>query len=200
MVKRKDIAFSNKEVDLEHVDFIIFITRMHDITPPIVRLTPAWAAAAFMLGESIETSAGDPTEAGKARRVVGTNPFIVGSHAEGGNMFLRILRQNPGIQCFTLNTGCIGGLVRGQKITIKDSVKIVEMIARDEIAWRRDKFWGYEVPVEIPGVELDRFNPWNYYTDNQVKQLSRELKDERLNWLSQFPDLDQDIVNAVKAG
>ena len=31
-----------------------------------------------MLGESIETSAGDPTKAGQAKREVGTNPFIVG--------------------------------------------------------------------------------------------------------------------------
>ena len=165
MFKRKDIAFSDSRVDMEQVHFILFITRRHDILPPVVRLTPEWAAAAFMLGESIETSAGDPTEAGKALRVVGTNPFIIGSHAEEGNMFLSILRENPGIQCFILNTGNVGGMVRGQKITVRDSVKIIEMIARDKITWQRDDFWGYEVPSDIPGVELDRFDPKNYYSD-----------------------------------
>jgi len=79
MVKRGDIAFTDKDIDLEQVDFMFFITRRHDILPPVVRLSPEWGAAAFMLGESIETSAGDPTQAGKALRVVGTNPFIVGS-------------------------------------------------------------------------------------------------------------------------
>ncbi|MBE0480133.1 MAG: phosphoenolpyruvate carboxykinase, partial [Dehalococcoidia bacterium] len=138
MVKRRDIAFTDSQVDLGKVDFILFITRRHDILPPVARLDHEWAAAAFMLGESIETSAGDPTEAGRARRVVGTNPFIVGSHVEEGNQFLKILRANPGIQCFILNTGAVGGLGRGQKITVKDSVRILEMIAKDRIQWKRD--------------------------------------------------------------
>ncbi len=198
MVKRKDIAFTDDQIDVGKIDFILFITRRHDILPPVVRLSPEWAAAAFMLGESVETSAGDPTEAGKALRVVGTNPFIVGSHAEEGNIFLGILRENPSIQCFLLNTGNVGGMVRGQKITVRDSIKIIEMIARDRIAWRRDDFWGYDVPSEIPGVELERFEPGNYYSEEQIERLSYDLKGERLDWLSQFPALNQDILNAVK--
>ncbi len=198
MVKRKDIAFTDDQIDVGKVDFILFITRRHDILPPIVRLSPEWAAAAFMLGESVETSAGDPAEAGKALRVVGTNPFIVGSHAEEGNIFLSILRKNPSIQCFLLNTGNVGGMVRGQKITVRDSVKIIEMIAKDKVTWRRDDFWGYDVPSEIPGVELERFEPRNYYSDEQMERLSYDLKRERLDWLSQFSALHQDILNAVK--
>jgi len=198
MVKRKDIAFTDNQIDTEKVNFIVFITRRYDIMPPVVRLSPEWAAAAFMLGESIETSAGDPAEAGKALRVVGTNPFIVGSYAKEGNMFLNILKENPDIQCFILNTGHVGGMDRGQKITVRDSIKILEMIARDSITWQRDDFWGYEVPSAIRGVELDRFDPNNYYSDEQLEKLSRDLKRERLAWLSQFPSLNQDILNAIK--
>jgi len=198
MVKRGDIAFTDSQIDIGKVNFIIFITRRYDIMPPVVHLSPEWAAAAFMLGESIETSAGDPTQAGKALRVVGTNPFIVGSHAEEGNMFLSILRENPDIRCFILNTGHVGGMDRGQKITVRDSVKILEMIARDKITWQRNDFWGYDVPSEIPGVELDRFEPKNSYSDEQIEQLSQDLKRERLAWLAQFPSLSQDILNAIK--
>ena len=198
MVKRGDIAFTDSQIDIGKVNFIIFITRRYDIMPPVVHLSPEWAAAAFMLGESIETSAGDPTQAGKALRVVGTNPFIVGSHTDEGNMFLSILRENPDIQCFILNTGHVGGMDRGQKITVRDSVKILEMIARDKITWQRDDFWGYDVTSEIPGVELNRFEPKNYYSDEQIEQLSQDLKRERLTWLAQFPSLNQDILNAIK--
>lgn len=198
MVKRRDIAFTDNDIDLEKVDFAIFINRRQDILPPVVRLTPEWGAAAFMLGESVETSAGDPTEAGKARRVVGTNPFIVGPEDEEGNIFLSILRNNPGIQCFVLNTGQVGGTTRGQKITVRDSVKIIEMIARDKIVWQKDKFWGYEVPVEIPGVDLKQFDLDNYYPEEQIEEISEELKQERLKWLSQFKGLDRDIVNALR--
>ena len=198
MVKRRDIAFTDDEIDLEKVNFVIFITRRYDIMPPVVRLTPEWAAAAFMLGESIETSAGDPTQAGKALRVVGTNPFIIGEEEEEGNIFLSILRNNPDIQCFILNTGMVGGAERGQKITHRDSLKILEMIARDKIVWQKDEFWGYEVPVEMPGVDLNRFDLGTYYSEEQIKDLSDELKSERLEWLSQFRGLDQHIINAIK--
>ncbi len=198
MVKRRDIAFTDNEIDLEKVDYMVFITRRYDIMPPVVRLTPEWAAAAFMLGESVETSAGDPTQAGKPLRVVGTNPFIVGEEEEEGNTFLSILRNNPDIQCFVLNTGKVGGTDRGQKVTLPDSVKILEMIARDKIVWKRDEFWDYEVPVQIPGVELHRFGLSNYYPEEQIQQISEDLKQERLEWLSQFRGLNRDITNSLK--
>jgi phosphoenolpyruvate carboxykinase (ATP) len=162
-----------------------------------MRLSPEWAVAAFMLGESVETSAGDPAEAGKLRRVVGTNPFLIGSEDEEGNCFLSILRNNPGIQCFILNTGMVGGVERGQKITVKDSVKILEMIARDKIVWEKDEFWGYEVPVQIPGIDLNRFDLDNYYSKEQIQEISEDLKQERLEWLSQFKRLDKDIIKAI---
>jgi phosphoenolpyruvate carboxykinase (ATP) len=90
-------------------------------------------------------------------------------------------------------------MVRGQKITVRDSVKIIEMIARDKITWRRDDFWGYEVPLDIPGVELDRFDPKNYYSDEQIERISNDFKRERLTWLAQFPSLDKDILTAIKS-
>jgi len=197
MVKRRDIAFTDSEIDLEKVNCMVFITRRYDILPPVVHLSPEWAAAAFMLGESVETSAGDPAEAGKPRRVVGTNPFIIGSEEEEGNTFLGILRKNPDIQCFLLNTGMVGGKERGQKITVVDSVKILEMIARDKISWAKDEFWGYEVPVEIPGVDMRRFDLGSFYPPEQVQEISDDLKQERLQWLAQFKGLDKNIISAV---
>ena len=48
-----------------------------------------------MLGESIETSAGDPTKAGQSKRCVGTNPFIMGPEIEEGLRLKEILQNNP---------------------------------------------------------------------------------------------------------
>ncbi|GAH61572.1 unnamed protein product, partial [marine sediment metagenome] len=99
--------------------------------------------------------------------------------------------------CFILNTGKVGGEDRGQKITHKDSLKILEMIAKDKIGWKKDEFWGYEVPVEIPGVDLKRFDLSNYYPEEQVQVLSADLKQERLEWLSQFRSLSRDVITAI---
>ena len=72
------------------------------------------------------------------------------------------------------------------------------MIARDKIVWKKDEYWGYEVPVEIPGVDLKRFDLSTYYPEEQIKELSEGLKRERLEWLSQFERLDRDIINAIR--
>jgi phosphoenolpyruvate carboxykinase (ATP) len=197
MVKRSDIAYTDDQIDLEKVHFIFFITRSYDIVPPVARLTPEWAAAAFMLGESVETSAGDPTRAGQPLRVVGTNPFIIGSRAQEGNLFLDILRKNPDIQCFVLNTGMVGGVVSGQKIKLPDTLQIIEMVVREKIKWCKDEFWGYEVPEEIPGLDLSRFDLTKLYSDEEIKGLSERLKKERLGWLEEFTFLKPEVINAL---
>jgi phosphoenolpyruvate carboxykinase (ATP) len=197
MVNRHDIAFTDGSVDLDTVHNIIFITRHFHIVPPVMKLSPEWGAAAFMLGESVETSAGDPTQAGKSKRVVGTNPFIVGSEADEGNIFLDVLRKNPTIQCYLLNTGWVGGEHRGVKISVKDSARIIEMIARDTITWKPDEFWAYEVPEEVPGLDMERFDPQNFYPADEIDRANRELRDERRDWLQGFKDLDPNIVDAL---
>jgi len=197
MVKRSDVAFTDSSIDLPQVNNIVFITRRNDVVPPIAKLSPEWGAAAFMLGESIETSAGDPTMAGRAIRVVGTNPFIVGSEAEEGNIFLEILRKNPDIQCYNMNTGMFGG-TEGENITVKDSVRIIEMIARGTINWKHDDYWGFEVPKEIPGIDMERFNLANYYEPAVSEALSAALREERVEWLERFEDLDPKIINAIR--
>ena len=65
------------------------------------------------------------------------------------------------------------------------------------LSQKKDEFWGYEVPVQIPGVDLSRFNLSNYYPEEQIRELSKGLKQERLNWLSQFHSLNRDIINAI---
>jgi phosphoenolpyruvate carboxykinase (ATP) len=109
IVVRRELDFTDPRIDLDKVDLIFFITRRETIVPPAARLNSEQAAAFFMLGESIITSAADPTKAGQSVREVGTNPFIVGSEGEEGNIFYRIIKQNPGVQCFLLNTGGFGG-------------------------------------------------------------------------------------------
>lgn len=290
IVIRRELDFTDDSIDLDRVDYIYFITRRETIVPPVARLDMEQAAAFFMLGESILTSAADPTKAGLSVREVGTNPFIVGPKGEEGNIFYEILKNNPHIQCFLLNTGGFGGrdidrepehldspdsleklmkflkgerhedigkmielelrdgskaefktdLVRyevfqnfkrirsrnnlraviegieagrvpgsevelveidalaGQKIRIQDSAAIIREIARGRVEWRKDEYWGYEVPVSIPGLDLARFDPNRYYTDSEIKTFNDRLRGERVNWLGRFPELDPAIVGALE--
>ncbi len=200
VVLRRYIKGSGDGIDLAKANKIVFITRRNDVVPVCARLTAEQAAAYFMLGESIETSAGDPTKAGQAKREVGTNPFIVGPEFEEGNRLLAILRANPDMQAYILNTGSIGAKdgSPGDKITIKISTEIMKQIAKEGIAWEKDPDWGYEVPKSVPGVDLARYSPRAHYTPDQYRQLVDKLRQERRAWLAQFPGLDPAIPKAIE--
>lgn len=196
VVYRADMDYTDDSIDLKKADIIIFITRRKDVVPPVARLTPEQGAAFFMLGESIETSAGDPSKAGQALRCVGTNPFIVGPLHEEGNRFLEILRKNPDVQIFLLNTGSVGG-EKGQKISIFDSTEIIRQIAADGIRWEKDVLWGYEIPISVEGMDISRIDPRRYYSRIDFVELTNKLKKERLDWLSKFDGLNPEIVKSL---
>jgi phosphoenolpyruvate carboxykinase (ATP) len=290
IVARKELVDDNgvpqadDSIDLKSVGLVFFITRRDTIVPPVAKLTHDQAAAYFMLGESIITSAADPVRAGQSVREVGTNPFIVGSEGEEGNIFYEILAKNPKTQCYLLNTGSFGGrtvelgsgmlsekkyveaveryskgiahpkagsemtigenkfVVRnvkieaqanGQKvfdpkalgeileqvregkadaekirvfefaqlvadkITVQDSCTIIREIARGNVEWEKDAYWGYDVAKRIPGIELSRFNFKKYYSDEEHEGLNSELKSERIEWLSKFPEIRKEIARAI---
>ena len=200
IVIRKELDFTDKSIDLDRVDMMVFITRRKTIVPPIARLTREQAAAFFMLGESIESSAGDPTQAGKPLRVVGTNPFIIGPYEEEGNRFLEILEQNPHIECYLLDTGKYGahpGADDGIKITVYDSARLLADAARGTIRWRKDPDWGYEVADWAGDVDLRHFDPKAFYSEEEYQRLTSGLKEERRAWLAQFKGLDKRIVDAI---
>jgi phosphoenolpyruvate carboxykinase (ATP) len=200
VVLRKYIKGTGEGIDLDKANKIVFITRRNDVVPVCARLTPEQAAAYFMLGESIETSAGDPTKAGQAKREVGTNPFIVGPEAEEGNRLLAILRANPDMHAYVLNTGSIGANdgSPGEKVSIKASTEIMKQIAKEGIQWDRDADWGYETPTGVPGLDLAKYSPRTYYTAEKYRELVDKLRAERRAWLAQFPGLDPAIPRAVE--
>src|SRR6476659_9424066 len=201
VVLRKFIQGTSEGIDLDKANKIVFITRRNDVVPVCARLTAEQAAAYFMLGESIETSAGDPTKAGQAKREVGTNPFIVGPEAQEGKRLLEILRANPDMQAYILNTGSIGAKngSAGEKITIRISTEIMKQIAKEGIEWERDPDWGYETPKSVPGLDLAKYSPKTYYTPEQYRGLVDNLRAERRAWLAQFPGLGAAIPRAIEA-
>ena len=199
IVLRTEVGMTSDRVDLAKADLIFFITRNNTMVPPVARLTPEQAAAAFMLGESIKTSAADPAAKGEPVRCVGTNPFIVGDLAQEGNRFYEILQRSDGqLQCFLLNTGRAGGKA-GEKIKLRDSQSIIREIARGSVRWRQDRDWGYEVAAHVPGIEIERFDPTRFYSSEELTTLTSELKADRQAWLDSFEGLNPDIRDVFKA-
>lgn len=201
VVLRRFIHGTDDGIDLPKANKIVFITRRNDVVPVVAKLTPEQGAAFFMLGESIETSAGDPTKAGQAKREVGTNPFIVGPEEEEGNRILQLLRSHPDIEAYILNTGSVGARdgFPGEKITIRVSTEIMKQIAKDGIRWEKDPDWGYAVAAEVPGIDLSTYDPRKHYSGAEYASRVAKLRAEREQWLAQFPGLDPAIPAAIRA-
>ena len=73
----------------------------------ISKLTPEQATMQFIYGESIESSGGNPEEAGRFKREFFLDPFVAGDRLEHAMIFYEILRKSR-IKCYLANTGTIG--------------------------------------------------------------------------------------------
>ena len=184
------------DIDLPKANQIFFITR-NPLTPPVARLTREQAAVAFMLGESIKTSAADPSAKGEPVREVGTNPFIVGPKDAEGNRFYEILEANPEIECFLLNTGKVGEGEGARKIQILETIAILRSLARHAIEWKKDDLLRLEIPAKVEGVDIDDFAFSKYWTAAEIEKKLSILRQERKAWLDQFPKLDRRFVEAL---
>ena len=197
--------------NLEELDGLIiaFITRRMNVLPLVSKLNAEQAAAAFMLGESVETSAGDPRRAGESVRVVGTNPFLVGDEADEGSWFYDFLKRNGDkVHCFLLNTGGVGEIRERDdegrpvvkqnvlRIAIEEMATMIRGIARDSIQWETEPDFGTQVPKRVEGLDLEKFSLKNYYTQEQREMYVATLRQERQDWLAKFPGLPDDVKNA----
>jgi len=199
VILRHEVAGTDDRIDLDKAHKIIFITRRDDIIPTVAKLNVEQAAAYFMLGESIETSAGDPTKAGQSKREVGTNPFIIGREPDEGNKLLEILKNNPDMECFLLNTGSIGtgGNKPGVKISIEVTTTIMKHLAKGTVKWTLDPDWGYQVPLEVPEIDISKYNPVKYFTTEEYQERISKLRSERVCWLSKYSGLKDEIIQAI---
>jgi len=213
IIQRDDLGSDKSESvnlpPLEEVDgiILIFITRRNTVVPIASKLNIEQAAAAFMLGESVETSAGDPRRAGESVREVGTNPFIIGDEAYEGNWLYNFLKRNEDkVECYLLNTGGIGEIrseddnrvVReALRVEIPEMAAIIRGIARKTIEWEDYPAFATQVPKRVNGIQMSKFNPSKFYTKEQMEFYVNKLKMERIEWLKQFRNLDQAIFKAA---
>lgn len=119
-------------------------------TPGVVRFaSPAQAAGYFMLGETSKTSAAGK-ERGKTRSPF-TQPFFPLPFGLQADRFGELASTMPDVGMWMMNTGFVMGDGRsvktgeGHKVKIRHSSAMLEALLTDEVAWRRDPDFGYDV-------------------------------------------------------
>jgi phosphoenolpyruvate carboxykinase (ATP) len=196
VVPRVAISNTSSRIDLERVDCLLFNMRRYEL-PPIGRLvSPEQAAAYFMLGESTITSAEDPSRVGQSKRVPGFDPFIIDNPQLNGNRLLRILRDNPGITCYVLNTGRIGGK-DGANMTPEVTFTAIKGALRESIEWGYDDILGYEIPKALDIPDAENYDPYKWYSREQYAEMIGALRRERKEYLVKFKGLAPEVIDGV---
>jgi phosphoenolpyruvate carboxykinase (ATP) len=115
VVTRRNLEMASKGLRADKIDYIIILMR-NPLANVICQLTPAQATVQFIYGESIESTGGDPEQAGKFKRVFS---FIAGDRLEHAMIFYDVLKRNNA-RCYLANTGTIGG--HEQKVDLRQSL------------------------------------------------------------------------------
>ena len=189
--------------ELPKASYLFILNRNESIIPAVAKLDQQQAAYYFMLGETMGTSAGGASEAGKNLRVPGTNPFWFEDESSMGNRFLELL-DKVDLDVYLLNTGRIGGAdeATSKKITISDSAAVQSAIVDGSVEWVEDPDFGYLVAAQLPGIEdVEKLQPRRLYESqgrlDEYRALVSQVKEERSAFLAGFSSLDPRIASAL---
>lgn len=158
VVQRRDFLHASSHIDVERVDNLILITR-GPIIPAIAKLTMPQAVAFMILGQAMESSAGDPTMAGMIRSEFFYDPFMAGNKAEHANRLYDILQGLPHMNFYLLNTGWIGEGTRYMDIKLEHTIGILDSLIRGGLEDWMESASGLAVPAAVRLVDDIYFHP-----------------------------------------
>lgn len=175
VVKRSDFMHASQYIDVPRIDNFVLITR-GPLIPAISRLNREQAAALMVLGQAMESSAGNPALAGTIRGEFFYDPFVAGNRAAHANRFYEILQGLPDMRFFLLNTGGIGVLARSagdsdeslesryRDIGLQDTMAILDSLLRGGLEDWVDSPTGFQVPGSVRAVDDIYFHPEKLFT------------------------------------
>ena len=199
VIERRDFTHAGKDINVDQVHNIFLITR-GNIIPALSALTHEQATALMVLGQSMESSAGDPTQAGKIKNEFFYDPFVAGSRTDHANLFYDLLCANPQINCYLLNTGSIGEGMEYHDITLNDTMGILDSVLRGGLEdWVVSPATGLKVPKTIRMVDTFYLHPERLFTHASFEQKQKDLDHQRAEILEQYPGLHPK-VRSVYAG
>lgn len=154
-----------------HPAHVILLTAdAYGVLPPIARLTTEQALYHFLSGYTCKLAG---TEVGV------TDPETTFSPCYGApfmalnpTVYADLLEQRlhmTGAQTWLINTGWTGGKFGvGKRISIQETRKMVRAVLSDgleNVTFRRDETFGFEVPTTAPGVDEKLLNPRDCWAD-----------------------------------
>jgi phosphoenolpyruvate carboxykinase (ATP) len=174
VIPRKYFVHASSFIDVEQVDNLILITR-GPLVPAISKLSHEQAVALMVLGQAMESSAGDPTQAGKIRSEFFYDPFVAGDLAQHANIFYEITKGLPHLNYYLLNTGGIGDAEHYLDIRLETTMGILDSLLRGGLEDWVDSPTGFQVPRAIRVVDDIFMHPEKLFSRDEFEEKQREL-------------------------
>ena len=200
------IANAVPEKKAGHPRNIVLLTcDANGVMPPIARLSPNQALYQFISGY---TSKVGGTEIGLREEPEMTfsacfgGPFMV-HHPYKYAELLRRKIERYGAKCWLVNTGWVGGPYGvGKRISIRYTRALLTAALNgklDNVQYTKDPIFGFEVPMECPGVPADVLSPSSSWGDK--KEYDRRYKDLAMRFKENFAKFtDNTPPEVVEAG
>jgi phosphoenolpyruvate carboxykinase (ATP) len=174
------------------------------VLPPIARLTPAQAMYHFLSGFTAKA-------AGTERGITEPQPtfstcFGAPFMPRRPEVYGKLLQQKiarTGASCWLVNTGWTGGAYgEGKRMPIRATRALLSAALDGTLSgveFRRDPVFGFEVPVDVPGVGKGLLDPRSTWADATAydAQAAKLVGMFQKNFAQYVPFIDADVKAAA---
>jgi phosphoenolpyruvate carboxykinase (ATP) len=187
--KLEEIANALPAKRAGHPSAIIMLTAdAFGILPPIARLTREQALFYFLSGYTAKVAGTEigVTEPEATFSTCFGAPFLPQQPAVYARMLGEKLREHPHVNVWLVNTGWTGGSFgEGERMPIQATRALLHTALEHgltEVEYRVDPVFGFEVPVEVPGVGSTLLDPRSTWADpdaydRQAVELARMFRE-----------------------
>jgi phosphoenolpyruvate carboxykinase (ATP) len=171
------------------------------VLPPIARLTPDQAMYHFLSGYTAKVAGTEigVTEPEATFSTCFGAPFMPRHPSVYGNL-LKERIATGGVDCWLVNTGWTGGKYGvGKRMPIKATRALLNAALDGSLKnaeFRKDPYFGFDVPVAVPGVESGILNPRETWSDKaEYDAMARKLVGL---FIDNFAKFDAHVDQGVK--
>jgi phosphoenolpyruvate carboxykinase (ATP) len=154
-----------------HPKTIIMLTAdAFGVLPPISRMTPSQAMYHFLSGYTAKVAGTEKgvTEPEATFSTCFGAPFMPRHPSEYGNLLRELIAEHDA-KCWLVNTGWTGGAYGvGKRMPIKETRALLSAAldgSLNNVEFRKDPNFGFEVPVSVPNVDQSILNPRDTWQD-----------------------------------
>jgi phosphoenolpyruvate carboxykinase (ATP) len=164
------------------------------VLPPIARLTPDQAMYHFLSGYTARVAGTEigVTEPSATFSTCFGAPFMPRHPSVYGNLLKERIARG-GVYCWLINTGWTGGAYGvGNRMPIKATRALLNAALDGSlhgVEWRRDPYFGFDVPVTAPGVDSRILDPRSTWPDGaEYDAMARKLVGMFVENFAQFEE------------